>query len=120
MAVDAGLICQAGELANGGRGVRFSVRRAGRVEPAFVIRFGDRVHAYLNQCAHVPMQLDWVEGEFFDYSKLYLICSTHGALYEPSTGRCRGGRCVGLGRGLIPLPVEERDGAIYLLEFDLA
>ena len=24
------------------------------------------VRAYLNRCAHVPVELDWVEGEFFD------------------------------------------------------
>lgn len=116
MAAQARLICASGELANAGRGVRFTVRRYGRDEPAFVVRFRGRVYAYLNRCAHVPTELDWVDGEFFDYSKLYLICATHGALYAPDSGRCRGGRCRGLGRGLVPVAVEERDGAVFLVE----
>lgn len=116
MADETRLICASGELQNGGRGVRFSVSHLGRDEPAFVIRYRDQVHAYLNRCAHVPMEMDWVDGEFFDDSGLYLICSTHGALYAPESGHCRGGRCRGLGRGLVPLHVEERNGGVYLLE----
>ncbi len=111
MAENPRLICAVTDLEEGGPGVRFSVERAGGTVPAFAIRFGGRVYAYLNQCGHVPVELDWQAGAFFDDSKLYLICSTHGALYSPETGQCLGGRCQG--RGLIPLPVEERDGAIY-------
>ena len=85
-----------------------------RSHGAFAIRFGGRVYAYINRCAHIPTQLDWMEGEFFEASKLYLICSTHGAVYEPESGRCAGGPCRG--RGLQPLAVSERDGHIYLHE----
>lgn len=114
MAEDARLICVSNDLTEAGRGVRFLVQRYGQETPAFIIRFHGRVHAYLNQCAHVPAQLDWQPGEFFDTSGLYLICSIHGALYSPATGQCLGGRCQS--RGLTPLPVEERDGAVYLLK----
>ena len=80
--------------------------------PAFVIRYGGRFFAYFNECAHVPAELDWLPGEFFDDSKLYLICSIHGALYAPETGRCLGGCCAG--KGLQSLPVREIDGQVYL------
>lgn len=113
MAEDARLICASDDLPEAGKGMRFPVSQRGREIPAFVIRFHGQVHAYLNQCAHVPAELDWQPGEFFDDSKLYLICAIHGALYSPKTGACLGGRCQG--RGLVPLPVEERDGAVYLL-----
>lgn len=112
MAEDQRLICLSGDLSEAGKGVRFTVRHRGRDASAFVVRYGGRVYAYLNECGHVPAELDWQPGEFFDYSKLYLICSIHGALYAPETGKCLGGRCQG--RGLKPLEVEERDGAIYL------
>jgi nitrite reductase/ring-hydroxylating ferredoxin subunit len=108
------LICAGSALEDGGRGLRFEVEWRGRREPAFAIRYRGRVHAYLNRCGHVPMELDWNEGEFFDISGLYLICSTHGALYAPGTGACVGGRCNG--RGLQPLPVVERDGNVYLMQ----
>ncbi|MBW7899862.1 MAG: Rieske 2Fe-2S domain-containing protein [Rhodocyclaceae bacterium] len=113
MAEDARLICAGAALADGGPGVRFTVRRHGADEPAFVVRFRGRVHAYLNRCGHVPVELDWQHGEFFDDSRLYLICATHGALYAPESGQCLGGRCSG--RGLTAVPVEERDGNIYLI-----
>ena len=108
------LICLSDQLDEGGRGVRFTVGPDAETLPAFAIRFGGRVYAYINRCAHIPTQLDWMEGEFFEASKLYLICSTHGAVYEPESGRCAGGPCRG--RGLQPLAVSERDGHIYLHE----
>ncbi len=104
-------ICESSELSNGGRGLRFPVTAGGEDWTAFVVRFSDRVHAYLNRCAHVPMELDWNQGEFFESSGLYLMCATHGALYEPHTGRCAGGPCRG-GR-LNKIAVAEADGKIY-------
>ena len=108
------LICASADLVNGGMGVRFVVTRHGKEEPAFVIRYGDKPRAYLNRCAHVPVELDWQPGQFFDFSGVYLICTTHGALYAPESGRCVGGRCDR--KGLLPLTVEERDGQILLVE----
>ena len=108
------LLCASAELLDGGAAVRFSVECHGLAEPAFVVRFHGAVYAYLNRCAHVPVELDWQEGRFFDLSGLYLVCSTHGALYSPKSGRCLEGRCNG--NGLIPLAIGEHDGHIFLKE----
>ena len=108
------LICASAALEEKGRGVRFELALLGKPQPAFVVRFEGAPRAFLNQCGHVPVELDWQEGEFFDDSRLYLICATHGALYHPGSGACVGGRCAG--RGLIPVPVVERDGHVYLME----
>ena len=107
-------ICRSDELAEGGPGVRFTVERFGAGEPAFLVRFRGQVHAYLNCCGHVPVELDWQQGEFFDSSGLYLICATHGALYAPDSGHCLGGRCNG--KGLEKLVVTEHDGWVVLNE----
>ncbi len=107
-------ICDSSQVADGGKGFRFELDRQGEPCQAFVIRYRGRAHAYLNRCGHVPVELDWQPGEFFDTSRLYLLCATHGALYDPATGACLGGRCSG--RGLVILPVEERDGHVYLIE----
>jgi nitrite reductase/ring-hydroxylating ferredoxin subunit len=112
MAEPARLICAAAALAEGGTGVRFTVTRHGREEPAFVVRYQGAPRAFLNRCAHVPMELDWQPGVFFDPQGLYLMCATHGALYDPATGQCLGGPCRG--RGLVPLAVAESDGNILL------
>lgn len=108
------LICASDELVEGGSGVRFTVDMRGVSEPAFAVRFRGRVHAYLNRCAHLAVELDWQPGEFFDLSGLYLICATHGALYAPESGRCLGGRCNG--KGLEAVAVSERDGGVFLIE----
>ena len=106
------LICASHELVDAGQGFRFTVAQYGREVPAFAIRFNGQVFGYLNECGHVPTQLDWLPGEFFDDSKLYLICSVHGALYAPESGRCLGGRCQG--KGLKPLKLREIKSAIFL------
>lgn len=112
MAAHARLICKPADLEEGGRGVRFQVTLGGELLPAFVVRHGGRVRGYLNRCGHIPVELDYQPGEFFDIGRLYLICSTHGALYDPVSGACVGGRCGG--RGLTPVDVEERPDGIYL------
>jgi nitrite reductase/ring-hydroxylating ferredoxin subunit len=111
------LICAAGQLADGGKGVRFPVTAGGEDATGFVVRHGGRAYAYLNRCAHVPIELDWAEGEFFESGKQFLMCSTHGAIYAPETGACAGGPCRG-GR-LRSIVVIERDQQVYWLPDDL-
>lgn len=108
------LICSSSDLADGGDGVRFETEVGGKKVPAFVIRHHGKVHGYLNRCGHVPVEIDWQAGQFFDHSGLYLICATHGALYAPDSGRCLSGRCAG--NGLKPLAVSERENGIYISE----
>lgn len=112
MARSERVICSSSDLVDSGGGIRFEIERDGRVQPAFAVRYGGRVYAYLNRCAHLPMELDWKEGRFFDFAGLLLICSTHGAVYEPETGRCVGGPCNYA--GLVPVFVEERDGRVFV------
>ena len=114
MADSTRVICDSGVLDEGGTGVRFNVHTADGEVPAFAVRFGGKVYAYLNRCAHVPVEMDWMNGAFFDYSKLYLICATHGATYLPESGVCVRGPCPG--KRLTPVAVEERDGQILLLK----
>jgi nitrite reductase/ring-hydroxylating ferredoxin subunit len=106
------VVCAGSALAEGGDGVRFVVRRGGEDAPAFAIRHDGRVYAYVNRCAHVGVELDWQPGRFFDADGMVLICSTHGALYDPATGACLGGPCRG--GGLVALPVEEIDGEVVM------
>ena len=105
------LICASSVLEDGGKGVRFPVTAGGDDGTGFAIRYDNKVYAYLNRCAHVPIELDWNQGEFFESSGLYVMCSTHGALYMPDSGRCAGGPCRG-GR-LRPIEVIEKDGQIF-------
>jgi nitrite reductase/ring-hydroxylating ferredoxin subunit len=104
-------ICRSHELQEKGRARVFDVLHYKAPATAFALRFDGRVVAYLNRCAHVPAEMDWQPGEFLDAGREFILCSIHGASYEPRDGRCIGGPC---GRGrLTPLAVEENDGQVY-------
>jgi nitrite reductase/ring-hydroxylating ferredoxin subunit len=85
------------------------VNFAGQTCTAFAIRYEGAVHAYLNRCTHVAMELDWQPGQFFDDTGQWLLCSTHGAAYKPDTGECGGGPCRG---GLVKIQLVEHDGVV--------
>ena len=104
-------ICESSALEEGGKGRRFPVIAGNEEAMGFVVRYAGKPRGYLNRCVHVPIELDWNEGEFFDFSGLYLTCSTHGAIYSPETGRCAGGPCRG-GR-LRPIQVFEERGQVF-------
>lgn len=114
MAVPERLICASAKLVDGGDGVRFRVARQGGSLPAFVVRWRARLFAYINECQHQSTELDWNAGDFFDESKLYLMCATHGALYEPDSGLCVAGPCHGA--RLAVVEVCERDGSVFCAE----
>ncbi len=111
MAEGERLICASAELADGGPGVRFELATR---SPAFAVRYCGTARAYVNRCPHAGTELDWQPGEFFEESGLYLICSTHGALFEPGSGYCVAGPCRGA--SLEPLAIRERDGQVILLD----
>ena len=114
MAAAERLICASEALREKSHGVRFALPEHGERVSGFVVRYNGRPYGYVNSCAHVPVELDWQEGDFFDLTREYLICATHGAHYDPATGLCHMGPCKG--RSLQPLDVVERDGNIYLKE----
>lgn len=103
-------LCNAADLADGGLAVPFDVVYGGQTCRAFAIRYQGRVYAYLNRCTHVAMELDYQPNHVFDTTGHWLICATHGALYAPETGACRGGPCRG---GLVRIALTERDGVVH-------
>lgn len=104
-------VCASDALEEGGKGVRFPVTAGNEDVTAFVVRYAGCVHGYLNRCAHVPIELDWNKGEFFEDSGLYLMCSTHGAVYDPESGYCAGGPCRS-GR-LRKIVIVEKDNQVF-------
>jgi len=108
------LICAADELVEGGSGVRFETAQGGETTAAFVVRWRGFPRGYVNECRHQASELDWLQGDFFDETKLYLICATHGALYAPDSGICVAGPCRGA--RLAPLEIVEREGKVFCIE----
>ena len=103
-------LCRSGDLQERGEAIPFDVIYAGQTCRAFAVRFDGQVVAYLNRCTHVAMEMDWRLNRFFDGSGRWLMCATHGAIYEPLSGACAGGPCRG---GLTRIPVVEREDVVY-------
>jgi nitrite reductase/ring-hydroxylating ferredoxin subunit len=109
---DRRLICPSAELLEGGTGVRFALQPGAPDERGFVVRYDGAPRAYVNVCPHAGTELDWQPGQFFEEAGLYLVCSTHGALFDPGSGLCIAGPCKG--ECLEPIRVEEHDGNVII------
>lgn len=83
--------------------------KAGRFH-GFVVRRGEAVFGYVDRCPHAGLPLAQKLDEYLTPDGRLIACSWHSALFEPATGACVGGPCVG--QALIAWPVEVRDGAI--------
>lgn len=104
------LVGSVGELEHG-KSKKFTMKRAGREFEGLLVNFDGTHFAYVNRCPHTGITLDWVNNQFFSSDNRYLMCATHGAVFEPPTGECIWGPCVGL--SLQSLPIEIADGQIY-------
>lgn len=78
--------------------------------PGFTFRHQGQLHAFINRCPHLGIELNWMPGRFFDLEQTFIQCSTHGALFQPHTGHCIAGPCAG--EHLTALPVREQNGRI--------
>jgi nitrite reductase/ring-hydroxylating ferredoxin subunit len=105
------LLCASAELEEAGKACVFDVMLWRRPARAFALRFEGRVVAYMNRCAHVPTEMDSQPGEFLDADRRFILCSMHGAVYEPTSGRCIAGPCAG--QRLMAVDVVERGGQVY-------
>jgi nitrite reductase/ring-hydroxylating ferredoxin subunit len=103
------VLCSAVELQDAGLAVPFDVNYAGQTCRAFAVRYQGIPHAYLNRCTHVAMELDFQPNRVFDNTGQWLLCATHGAAYEPSTGQCGAGPCKG---GLVKIELREVHGIV--------
>ena len=94
-------------------GILFDYKEGPFDEQGILLRTGDGVKAYKNECRHLPMRLDDREpAEIWDPHKRYLVCNSHGARYRPDDGLCVAGPCEG--SHLKELPVVVRDGDVFL------
>lgn len=79
---------------------------------AFLVNEDGNFHAYVNRCRHMPTPLDFIRDQFLSEDGKYLMCYTHGALYEFATGLCVSGPCKG--EALYRLPVRVDRGEILV------
>ena len=78
----------------------------------FVLLHKGRPRAYVNQCPHLGIELNWMPGRFLDADHCFIQCSTHGALFLPDSGECIAGPCQG--DALTPLDLAERPDGLFV------
>ena len=113
MAVELDLervVCRLSDLAGGARG--FTIGGGNWPLRLLVVRVADAVHGYLNRCPHAGHPLDLLPQHFLTADGTLILCASHGALFEKSTGHCVAGPCAG--RSLTPVPLEVKCGFVLL------
>src|SRR5436309_6654657 len=75
----------------------------------FLINDRGSFHAYVNRCRHMPTPLDFIRDRFVSEDGRYLMCYTHGALYERGTGLCVSGPCEGESLYRLPVCIDQGD-----------
>jgi len=75
-----------------------------------LLRRGERVFAYHNECPHAGRNLDWSPGRFLVRDGR-IVCAAHGATFAVESGACLGGPCR---NGLVAVPIELCDGEVLL------
>ncbi|MHB8253323.1 MAG: Rieske (2Fe-2S) protein [Acidiferrobacter sp.] len=105
-------ICRSEALQDKSFGVRFRLQDDSE---GFVVRYLGMARAFRNRCPHRGLELDWEVGHFFNENGAALICSVHGARYDPASGNCLGGPCRGT--ALTSIACQERAGFVVVEEF---
>jgi len=71
----------------------------------------NQIYAFENRCPHASTPLNASGASCTDSGGYYLMCHTHGALFEPQSGYCTRGPCKG--QYLRRVDVDIRSDGIY-------
>ena len=99
------VICRLMELEDG-KGREFTFSEDGFPFSMFIVRKAELIRAYVNECPHTGVPLNWSPDEFTSEDGSLIICSTHGALFELDDGYCSFGPCTGDHLEQVPLEVD--------------
>ena len=102
-------LCRLDEIPDGGA-IGVTVPSATGGFDLILLRRGDRVFAYHNECPHAGRNLDYAPGSFL-VREGRITCAVHGATFTVESGACVGGPCR---NGLVAMPVDVRDGEVCL------
>jgi len=84
----------------------FLIKLNGQKIKVIAIRLKNKIFTFENPCPHIGTPLDFKPGKFLNIDKTYIICSTHGALFQINDGYCVSGPCAGLNLRVLPNKIE--------------
>jgi|SRR5450830_214780 len=104
-------LCHLEQLPEGGaRG--FDAESSGQAT-IFVLRRGQQAWAWRDACPHHGTPLPWRKDAYLDASGEHVVCAAHGALFDPITGICTLGPCLGDALTAVSLRIDP-DGSLHL------
>lgn len=102
---------QALQAPNPGEVRRFRFRMGPVEAEGILLSTPDGPRAYHNRCPHAGTSLDWVPGRFLSEDGRYIVCQTHGACFDPATGKAV---CGPTRNALQSLPLRMEKGHILV------
>jgi nitrite reductase/ring-hydroxylating ferredoxin subunit len=106
---DSAPLCRLDEIPDGDA-IAMHVDSATGGFELILLRDGGQVFAYHNECPHAGRNLDYAPGRFLVRDGR-ITCAVHGATFAVRSGACCGGPARS---GLVAMPVEVVDGAVWL------
>jgi len=105
-------LCRAKDVAEG---QTLGCTVPGQRRKVIVMRHRGALHGWLDACPHyaggTPMA--WKKNEYLNGAGTHLTCHAHGALFDPETGECVAGACLGKRLTRVELRLET-DGTVRL------
>jgi nitrite reductase/ring-hydroxylating ferredoxin subunit len=107
------VICRLDDLENpGARG--FTIGTGDWPLRGFIVRVGDNAWGYVNRCPHAGHPLNLGANRFLTAGREAILCASHGALFDKTTGFCIAGPCAG--QSLQSVAVRIESGFVMLAE----
>ena len=104
-------LCGLDDIAEGA-GRAFRLGDEAKVRNVIVVRRGNRVWAYANNCPHHHIPLDALHRRIVTHDGEWIVCSTHAAVFRFEDGYCEDGPCKG--RSLEPVAITVITGRIHV------
>lgn len=80
-------------------------------DSVFVVRYRGTLRAWRNACPHVDgAPMAWRKDAYMNAAGTHIVCAAHGALFDPDSGDCVQGPC--LGRRLTPVELRTTSNSV--------
>ena len=94
------VLCRVNDIPDGGA-IAVHIDSATGGFEIILMRQGEQVFGYHNECPHQGRNLDYVPGKFL-LKDGRIICAAHGAMFAVNSGECVSGPCS---NGLLRVPI---------------
>lgn len=75
-------------------------------DTVFAVRSGDTLRLWRDRCPHAGTPMAWRKDAYLNAAGDRIVCAAHGALFEPDTGLCVLGPCLGQRLQALPFVVD--------------